>query len=167
MAFENPEAYHRVMRRQLRSLLASAVCLVSLAQCASGTNPAGVVLPEIALAQTLSQIEVFNMAGPISVPYVIQIDNPNSFPIVLDRIRMRTIGAGAYEVRDYVEETQVNIAPGQTVQYRFSVPALAVGGQTAMNLPTNIRVTAYFESEMGEFRKIFTETVGGFAGSVR
>lgn len=123
-------------------------------------------MPEVVVAQARSQLESFNMRGRISVPYVIEISNPNSFPIELDRIRLRTIGAGAYEIGDTVEEVSFSIGPGETKVYPFSIPAFAVGGETAVNLPTNIRVTAYFDSPEGSFRRIISATVGGFAGSV-
>ena len=155
------------MHTTMRSLAAATILASLLASCSSSQTPPGVELPEVAIAQTLSQLDVFNVRGSVSVPYVIEIRNPNEFAIELDRVQLRTIGAGAYEMGDSVEVQSLVIPAGGSESFRFSVPAIATGGETSTNLPTTIRVTAYFDSPAGPFRRIITESVGGFAGTAQ
>lgn len=146
----------------------AAVCFVAIAACSSSTTlPPGIVDPDVAFAQIYGQSALYEIRGPISVPFAMEVMNPSDVPITLDRLQLQSIGTGAYDLNYTVEHLQQVIEPGATEQFTFSAWGFAPGGRLNATSPTTVRVVAHFESPQGRFRKIVTSSVGGIAGSLR
>lgn len=128
--------------------------------------PDGIREPEVALAQVYAGEGLFQRPGQVSVPYVIQVTNTSDVSITLERVQLRSIGAGSYEVNQTVGIERQEIAPGETRQIPFSAWAVSSGGSMNAAVPTTVRAVAHFDSSRGRFRSVFTETLGGMGGTV-
>ncbi|HVR43154.1 MAG TPA: hypothetical protein VMS56_06860 [Thermoanaerobaculia bacterium] len=141
------------------------VLLATLSACSSGSRmPAGLIAPEIALAQIGDYSFNLQYRGPITISYQIAVANPSSEPIRLRQVKFSNVGTGAYYVRTEPQFFNRDIPPGQTLVATFSLPAFSQGGMTGSREPVTIRGIAYFDSEAGAFQKVFFSSFQGDSG---
>ena len=148
----------------LRALALSAAFITL--SCASSDLPEGIREPEVQLAQVFAGEGMFQMRGRLSIPYVIEVTNTSAIPIELERVQLRTIGAGAYEMSETVNIEPQQIAPGATRQITFTAWGFSNGGSMNASIPTTVRAIAHFTSGNGRFRKVVTGSLGGAGGTV-
>lgn len=139
---------------------------MTLACSSAQPLPQGIREPEVALAQVFAGEGLFQRPGQVSVPFVIQVTNTSEVPITLERVQLRSIGAGSYEVSQTIGVGRQEIAPGETRQISFSAWVVSSGGAMNAAVPTTVRAIAHFDSSRGKFRSVFTETLGGMGGNV-
>jgi hypothetical protein len=125
----------------------AALLLALLAACA--TTPSG---PEvrIELEQITSSAE-FRFAGPVNVQYRLTAFNPTADPVNFARIELRTVGPGAYVLREPSIPINVKVPPGSTAALTVTARGAASGGQTASIEPVTVRAVAYFDGPKGPF----------------
>lgn len=142
----------------MRKVSLALAVLLALAGCASGRGgdvPAGLIPPEISLAQYGDYSFSLQYAGPTTIVFELSVRNPSSEPITLRQIRLQSVGSGAYTLRRDPQFLNRDIEPGETFAARLAVPAYAQGGRTGSREPVTIRGIAYFESEHGPFQRVF------------
>ncbi len=140
----------------MQKLLLAATCCVFLA-CAS--NDAKIIPPEIQFVQLSGPADQNYTPGDIEVQYGLRIANRSSGPITLRNIQLRPVGAGgAYRLHPRTYYFEREIKPEQYEDVTFWAKAVAAGDAFAPDAtaPITIRVTAYFETPQGGFRKVFT-----------
>ncbi|MGZ8710607.1 MAG: hypothetical protein ACXW28_10310 [Thermoanaerobaculia bacterium] len=140
----------------MEKILAAAVCCVFLA-CAS--NDAKIIPPEIQFVQLSGPADQNYTPGDIEVQYGLRIANRSSEPITLRNVQLRSVGAGgAYRVLPRTYAFERTIKPEQYEDVTFWAKAVAAGDAFAPDAtaPITVRVTAYFETPEGGFRKVFT-----------
>lgn len=157
----------RQVRRSFPFRMHAVLALFLVSSCGSSGMPSGINEPDVALAQVEMGETLLAMSGRVSIPYVIQIRNTSDIPIQLERVQLRSMGEGAYVINETITDLpQEQIAPGQVAQLGFHAWAVSNGGTMNSATPTTIRAVAHFASTAGAFRKVFTETLGGIAGTM-
>ena len=131
--------------------------LITMAGCSSA-GPDQTPAVRIQVEQR-SQSDVLHFAGPINLQYDIMVTNSSDQPLTLRRIELRTVGAGAYSLRN--DSTPVNLAipPGGTVSKMINAWGYARGGNLAAEEPVTLRAIAYFDGPTGSFVRIVSENI--------
>ena len=147
--------------------------LALLAGCASmksdsGLGAAKVNVPEPQmLIQQISSVPAAarHVEGGIPVHYSLAIQNRASEPITLKQVSVASMGYGAYEVNQTSRTFKTVVAPGQTETVEFWVPAYIENASlVGANGPVTLRVTARFDSPLGQFQNIVVQQVNAKAG---
>jgi hypothetical protein len=140
--------------RMFLPLLASA----AIAACSTIDNAeVDLIPPEIALRQLGGPgLAGSQVTGAISVNMRLTVRNPSMETITLKRVDFATIGQGAYAVANVSRPFGKTIGPDQTIELDTWVPADSEGSIIGNNGPVTMRVTAFFDSEVGQFRKVYT-----------
>lgn len=131
--------------------------VVTTAGCSSGRQDQ---TPAVSLhIEQISQNDVLHFAGPINLQYQVLVDNTSDQPLTLRRIELRTLGPGAYSLRN--ESTPVNLAipPGASVSRTITAWGYARGGNLAVQEPVTLRATAFFEGPTGSFVRMVNENI--------
>jgi hypothetical protein len=155
------------MRRSLFALV-----LVLLAGCAStksdsGLGAAKVDIPEpVVQIRQISEVPVAarHVEGGIPVQYSLAVQNRASEPITLKQVGVVSMGYGAYDVSGNRPFKTV-IQPGQTEVVQFWIPAnVSNATLVGANGPVTLRVTANFDSPVGQFQNVTVQQVNATAG---
>ncbi len=144
----------------MKRILAVAAACCTLLACAS--NDVKIIPPEIDFVQLSGPAEQNYAQGDIEVQYGIRIANRSSEPITLRRIQLQTVGLGGpYRLTRSSYEFERRVQPEQFEDVKFWAKAASTGDafSTDANAPITLRVTAYFESPTGGFRRVFTKTL--------
>ncbi len=145
----------------------AALCCAFLA-CAS--NNAKIIPPELAFVQLSGPAEQNYPQGDFEVQYGLRIANRSSEPITLRRIQLQTVGLGGpYRLQSRAYEFQREVKPEEFEDVTFWAKAVSTGDSFSNDAtaPINVRVTVYFDSPAGNFRRVFTSmldqrgTLGG------
>lgn len=128
-----------------------------LVGCAS--SGVDLVQPELRIAQMGGTTFSMRYAGRLTIRYALQIKNLSGETIELQRVQLRVIGDGPYELQSRAIPARKSIAPESTEVVEFNVSAYSYGGVMAPNEPVTLRGIAYFDSPAGKFRSIFTQIV--------
>lgn len=139
------------MRRTLFTVLALTLVL----GCSSSRTPAGLTPPEIQMMQVGDYSFTLQYTGPITISYRVAIANPSSESIRLRQMKFSNVGSGAYSLRNDPHFFNRDIPSGKTLVTTVAIPAFSRGGRTMSREPVTIRGIAYFESELGNFQKVF------------
>lgn len=146
----------------MRTLAAAALALLTLTSCASADNrmKANIIPPELAIRQISRAGAVStHLSGPISVNFQVDVENKSQEPIRLERLEVQSVGAGAYEISTQSRPFNQSIAPDRVESVRFWLPANAGDTIVGANGPVTVRVTAYFDSSLGQFREVYMRTI--------
>jgi len=84
------------------------------------------------------------------------VRTPATETIALKRVDFSTIGQGAYIVPGASRPFNKEIPADQTIELQTWVPAESQGSIIGNNGPVTMRVTAFFGSDLGQFRKVYT-----------
>ena len=138
--------------------VSAILLLLTLTGCSSGAGSAQTPAVSLQIEQR-NQSEVLHFAGPISLQYDVLVSNSSDQPLTLRRIELRTIGSGAYSLRN--ESTPMNLAipPGGEVSKTISAWGYARGGNLAAEEPVTLRAIAYFEAPSGSFVRMVSEVI--------
>ena len=140
----------------MKQILAAAACCVFFA-CAS--NDAKITPPEIQFVQLSGPADQNYTPGDIEVQYGLRIANRSAETITLRNVQLRSVGAGgAYRLLPRTYYFEREIKPEQYEDVTFWAKAVASGDAFAPDAtaPITVRVTAYFETPRGGFRKVLT-----------
>ena len=136
----------------------AVLILITMANCSSAGRQDQTPAVSIQVEQR-SQSDVLHFAGPINLQYDILVTNSSDQPLTLRRIELRTVGAGAYSLRN--DSTPVNLAipPGGTVSKMINAWGYARGGNLAAEEPVTLRAIAYFDGPTGSFVRMVSENI--------
>lgn len=143
------------------SLLALGVLFLSA--CASGITsnpPVGVIPPELEIRQLGgSGMAATQVSGPTPVNFRIQVFNPSSEDLELQRLEFQTVGSGAFTIGNASRPFDKPIPSNKTIEVDTWVGAYANDTIIGVNGPATLRVTAYFKSPFGTFKQTYTKEV--------
>jgi len=145
--------------------LGSGLLLVLLlaAGCSSGvasTPPPGILEPQLAIRQLGgSGVAASQVTGPTPVNFRIQVFNPSSEDLELQRIEFQTVGYGAYTVSNASRPFDKPIPSNTTIEVDTWVGAYANDTIIGVNGPATLRITAYFKTPFGVFKQVYTKEV--------
>jgi hypothetical protein len=134
------------------------LAIAALGGCSTIDNAkVDLIPPEIGLRQLGGPgLAGSQVTGPLSVNLRLTVRNPSQEPITLKRVDFVTIGQGAYTVAGASRPFDKVISPDQTIELETWVPAESEGSIIGNNGPVTMRVTAFFGSAVGQFRKVYT-----------
>ena len=147
--------------------IAAAICLLAALGCASGGSlPAQLSRPELRIVEIGGRPGAAeNVTGPLSVNLAVEVANTSSEPIVLERLQVQSVGMGAYEFPSTTRPFDKQIAANSAEVVSFWIGTNAPDTVVGNNGPVTIRTTAFFNSEFGRFREVYTHTVNASARS--
>ncbi len=146
---------------RLTRMIIPFLAITALAGCSTMDNAkVDLIPPELALRQLGGPGVAGNqVTGPISVNFRVTVFNPSSETITLKRLDFSTIGQGAYAISSASRPFGKTIAPDQKIEVETWLPAVSEGSIIGNNGPVTMRVTAFFGSDVGQFRKVYTINV--------
>ncbi len=137
--------------------------LLILSACSSAITSAdgvGLIPPELKIRQLGGPGVLANqLGGPTPVNFEIQVYNPSGETIELERIDLQTLGIGAYTISNASRPFDKPIPSDKTITVTTWVGAIAGDTIIGVNGPATLRITAYFSSEFGKFKQIYTQNV--------
>jgi len=146
---------------KLYRMLFPFLAVAALAGCSSVDNAVvDLIPPEVALRQLGGPgLAGSHVTGPISVNFRLTVFNPSGETITLKRVDFSTITQGAYTIANASRPFEKPILPNQTIELDTWLGANSDETIIGNNGPVTMRVTAYFDSEVGQFRKVYTINV--------
>lgn len=150
-----------------RLFIALAVGTLVVGACASQRDNASVdLIPPLFRIQQIRTVgyAARNISGPVTVNYLVDIENQSGEVIHLYQIRMETVGEGAYELVSTQRPFEIAIEPGATERVEFWGSASASDTILGVNGPATIRATAHFKSAVGSFQKIYIQQLNDGMG---
>lgn len=146
--------------RHPRLLTLAFLVFVSCSGGISSTVPVGIIPPELEIRQLGGTgIAASQVSGPTPVNFRVQVFNPSSEDIELQRVEFQTVGSGAYTISNTSRPFDKTIVSGKTIQVDTWVGAYAESTILGANGPVTMRVTAYFKSPFGTFKQVYTKEV--------
>ena len=137
--------------------------LLVVAACSTAITSAdgvGLIPPELKIRQLGGPGVLANkLGGPTPVNFEIQIYNPSIEEIELERVELQTMGVGAYTIGNASRPFDKLVPSDKTISVTTWVGAVAGDTIIGVNGPATLRITAYFNSEFGRFKQIYTQTV--------
>ena len=132
--------------------------LVLAAGCSTIDNAkVDLIPPEIQVQQVGGPgVAGSHVSGGLSVNFKIRVFNPGGEAVTLQRLDFSTIASGAYTIQGASRPFDAKIAPGQFVELQAWIPAEAEDTIIGVNGPVTLRVSAFFDSAVGKFRKVYT-----------
>ena len=143
---------------KIHRLLLPLLAIAAVAACSSIDNaPVELIPPEIGLRQLGGPgLAGSQVTGPISINVRLTVRNPSAETLTLKRVDFATVGQGSYYVSGASRPFGKSIGPDQTIELDTWLPADSEGSIIGNNGPVTMRVTAFFDSEVGQFRKVYT-----------
>lgn len=152
----------------MRRTALAALSVFALACSSSGGAPSAPEAKELQLDEP--QITFVQLVGPadqqyprgdIEVKFGIRVQNTSADAITLRRVELQSFGSGGpYRIvrNDYFFNEQIE--PSQAGEVTFWAKAQAAGDPYAIDAraPVSVRGSAYFDSEAGAFRTVFSGT---------
>ena len=134
------------------------VVLLVATSCSSGG--AADHSPAVAIhVDQVSAPDVLHFAGPVSMQYEVMVTNSSDQPLTLQRIELRTVGPGAYTLRNESTPVHLAIPPGGEVSKTISAWGYARGGNLSAAEPVTLRAIAYFDAPGGSFIRMVSATI--------
>lgn len=146
---------------KLVRMLVPFLAVATLAGCSSIDNAeVDLIPPEVGLRQLGGPgLAGSHVSGPLSVNLRLTVFNPSGETITLKRVDFSTVTQGAYTVSNVSRPFEKVIGPNQGIELDTWIPANAEESIVGNNGPVTMRVTAFFGSEVGQFRKVYTINV--------
>jgi hypothetical protein len=144
-----------------RAIVVLAVAgLAACSSAVSSTAPTGMIPPELEIRQLGGAAPAASqVTGPVPVNFRIQVFNPSSEDIELQRVELQTIGYGAFTINNASRPFDKPIPSGSRVEVETWIGAVANDTIIGINGPATLRVTAYFKSPFGVFKQVYTKDV--------
>lgn len=155
-----------------RLLIVSLVALSTLA-CASTRSDSGlgnakvdVIKPELLIVQTSSvPVVARHVEGAIPVQYRLTVLNHYSKAITLKQISVQSVGYGAYTLNPTSRPFKTTVEPEATQVVEFWAPAnIENVSLVGANGPVTLRLTAFFDSPVGQFQEMVVQQVNARTG---
>ena len=148
------------MRRFTLPVTLVALFLLTAACGTTSRSTPKLIPPEI----TIQQISTTAMAarhstGPLPVNFRVAVSNHSGETLTLTRVRVESVGEGAYTLTSTSQAFAREIAPDATESVEFWAPAVAQMTILGSNGPVTIRGIAYFNSPVGAFQQQFLQQV--------
>ncbi|HXI13093.1 MAG TPA: hypothetical protein VNM92_10680 [Thermoanaerobaculia bacterium] len=116
--------------------------------------------PEIFIQQlSRTPVAARHVTGPLPVNFRVSVRNNSSTLLTLTRVRVESMGEGAYTLTSNAQAFNKEIEPARQASVEFWAPATAETTITGSNGPVTIRGIAYFKSATGAFQKVFVQQV--------
>ena len=148
------------MRLQTSILVLAVSVLVGCASGVSPEPPVGIIPPELSIRQLGGAgVAASQVSGPTPVNFRIQVFNPSSEDIELQRVDFRTVGYGAYTISNASRPFDKPIPSNKTIEVDTWIPAYANDTIIGVNGPATLRVTAYYKTPFGAFKQTYTKEV--------
>jgi hypothetical protein len=156
---------------KMKSALSVALFLL-LAGCASmqsdsgkGATKVDIAKPELQIRQ-LSSVPVAarHVEGSLPIQYALAVLNHAGEPITLKSVNVVSMGMGAYDVPSTSRPFKTLIQPEQTSSVDFWIPANVSNTLVGANGPVTLRVTAFFDSPVGQFQQVVVQQVNANTG---
>jgi hypothetical protein len=148
----------------MKHLLALAACAILVACSSSAPAKDGTeakskaVEPEIDFLQLVGPEELNWPKGQIELKYALRVHNNDAEPITLRQIQIETVGQQGpyYLVRGSYYFNQ-KVDPAATRDLEFWAKGYSEGNRYKIDAqsPITVRGIAFFESQNGNFRKVF------------
>ena len=132
----------------------AAFAVALLAACASAPDSSPVTLH----IEQLTPAAEFRFAGPVTVQFRITASNPTSERVTLSRIELRTVGPGAYVLREPSIPLKMTVPPSSSAAVTIAARGEALGGHSTSVEPVTVRATAYFDGPRGPFTQLLNRT---------
>lgn len=156
------------MRRILLvpGLLLVAACASMRSDSGKGRANAEVPLPDLQIRQLSSVPSAArHVEGGIPVEYSLAVQNRAAQPITLKRVSVVSMGYGAYDVESTTHPFETVVQPAQTETVEFWVPAnIQNASVVGANGPVTLRITAQFDSPLGQFQEVVVQQVNATHG---
>lgn len=154
--------------RQLLETIMRNVLMLTALLLASGcaTNDATSASdPEISIAQLSRVAEGMQYdTGPVTVHFAVEVRNPTTDPLRLDRVDVQSIGGGAYNLSSHSQAFDVTIAPKESRSVDFWAPANASPTVAGANGPVTIRAMLEFDAAGKKFQKVVIQSISPAGG---
>lgn len=147
---------------QMQASCALATIVLVLTGCASsGTSgqTASLIPPEFRVRVVRVPESRPTRANVFTSEVEVEVFNRSSETLTLDRIQVSSVGDGAYTIPPVTKTFNLTIAPNQARLVRIFVQVVAEETLTGAEEPIFVRGIAEFRSEVGGFRRIFTQRV--------
>ena len=134
-----------------------ALIAVLVAVACASDRTAAIADPDFALLQISRMPEVAtHVAGSFPVKYRLHVGNHAPIPITLKVVSLQSVGMGAYDVPATSRPFNAQIAPEQSAEVEFFVPAV-VQDPTILgaNGPVTLHGIVTFDSPWGAFQRSF------------
>lgn len=136
------------------------VALFVLACSANKQQSANLISPDIRIQQiSATPTAARHVSGPLPVAFRVEVFNNSGEPLTLTRVRVESVGEGAYNLLSSSQAFDARIAPDRGVSVEFWTSAIGQNTIMGNNGPVTIRGIAYFDSPVGAFQKIFIQQV--------
>ena len=151
----------------MRKVFLFALLIVALGACSTARNaPAGVGRPDVRITQISAMPPAArHTSGGMPVRFNVRVRNNGTTPLMLERVVISSVGAGAYEV-GHTAEVDVTIEPQQTGAAEFWAPTQISESVVGANGPVTLRVVATFKTPEGSFEDVTVQNVSA-NGTVR
>ena len=117
--------------------------------------------PDVAVRlEQLTPTSDFRFAGPVSVQFRVTVDNDTESPVTLSRLELRTIGPGAYALREPAMPLHLAVPAKSSASVVVTARGASSGGNPSSVEPVNVRGTAYFDAPGGGFARVVNATFG-------
>jgi hypothetical protein len=153
--------------------LAPVVFFLLVAACASMKSDSGrgranveVPLPDLQIRQTSSvPSAAAQVTGGLPIQYALAVQNRAGQPITLKNVSIVSMGYGAYDVAQSSHPFKTVIQPAQTEVVQFWTAAnISNPSLVGANGPVTLRVTAQFDSPLGQFQEVVVQQVNAGNG---
>jgi len=148
------------MRTRLRLVSLTVLLLAACTSSIDSKPPVGIIPPELEIRQLGgSGVAASQVSGPTPVNFRIQVFNPSSEDIELQRVEFQTVGYGAYTISNTSRPFDKPLPSNKTIEVDTWIGAFANDTIIGVNGPATLRVTAYFKSPFGVFKQVYTKEV--------
>jgi len=128
---------------------------------------ADLIAPQILIQQiSRTPIAARHVTGPLPINFRLSVLNHSPAILTLTRVRVESMGEGAYTLISNSQAFNKRIDPAQEGSVEFWVPAQAERTILGSNGPVTIRGIAYFNSPTGKFQKVFVQQVHDQIGRI-
>ncbi len=148
------------------ALLFSTACGSMKSDSGLGNAKVDIVRPVVAISQ-LSNLPLAarHIEGNLPVQYRLRVANKAAKTITLKNVSVQSMGYGAYNVDLTSRPFKAQIAPDQEGAVDFWVPAyIDSASLVGANGPVTLRVTAQFDSPLGQFQQTVVQQVHSMPG---
>jgi hypothetical protein len=144
----------------MRRAAVLAATLVLAISCSSSRSSAKLIEPDFVVRQkgTIPFV-ARHVTGPIPVNFEVDIINKSDEELVLQQLRLETIGQGAYVLPQSTRPFDRKIKPNHVETVELVLNASAQDTIQGSNGPVTIRGVAYFNSPYGKFQKTFMQQI--------
>lgn len=155
-----------------KPIAAVAVLALSLFGCASMKSDSGmgratvnITDPDVQIRQISSiPSAASHVEGAIPIQYELRVRNNAAQVITLKEVTLQSMGYGGYDLVPTSRPFTLTIEPAAIQAVQFWVPAnVQQASLVGANGPVTLRVTAHFDSPLGQFQRVSVQQVNAFA----